>query len=44
MSEQNLERWIDDPNEWKEGALMPSFDSLPKSQLHALAAYLIGLK
>ena len=44
MSEQNLERWIANPQQWKEGALMPSFASLPENQLHALAAYLIGLK
>ena len=43
MSELNLERWIHDPNHWKEGALMPSFP-LSHSDLHALAAYLIGLK
>ncbi|HEV3311462.1 MAG TPA: cytochrome c oxidase subunit II [Chloroflexota bacterium] len=43
MSEKNLERWISDPNQWKEGVQMPSF-SLSKSDLHALATYLIGLK
>lgn len=43
MSEINLERWISDPNAWKPGALMPAF-SLSKSDLHALAAYLISLK
>jgi cytochrome c oxidase subunit II len=43
MSELNLERWIHDPNHWKEGVLMPGFP-LSHSDLHALAAYLIGLK
>lgn len=43
MSEQNLERWIHDPQLYKPGALMPPF-ALSKHQLHALAAYVIGLK
>jgi cytochrome c oxidase subunit 2 len=43
MSQLNLERWIHVPGRWKEGVLMPGFP-LPPSHLHALAAYLLGLK
>jgi len=43
MSELNLERWIHDPNHWKEGVKMPAFSFDPQ-QLHELAAYLYGLK
>lgn len=43
MSKINLERWIHDPNHWKEGVLMPAFP-LPHSQLRELATYLTGLK
>lgn len=43
MSTKNLERWIQDPGKYKEGALMPNF-ALTKHQLKALATYLINLK
>lgn len=44
MSEKTLEKWIDDPNSYKPGVVMPGYPFLSKQDLHALAAYLISLK
>ena len=43
MSQQNLARWVNDPNAYKPGALMPAFHFNSK-QLQDLSAYLAGLK
>ena len=43
MSQQNLARWVHDPNAYKPGALMPAFHFNSKD-LHDLSAYLAGLK
>ena len=40
MSVPNLERWISNPDRWKEGAKMPAFTNLTPHQLHALAEFL----
>jgi cytochrome c oxidase subunit 2 len=42
-NEQNLRRWLEDPQKIKEGAHMPNF-ILNKNELNALVAYLEGLK
>jgi len=42
-NEQNLRRWLEDPQKIKEGAHMPNF-ILNKEELNALVAYLEGLK
>lgn len=44
MSEQNLERWISNPNHWKQGVQMPAFPFLAKQDLHALATFLSEAK
>jgi cytochrome c oxidase subunit 2 len=40
MSVANLERWIRDPDTWKQGAKMPGFTDMTSAQLHALAVFL----
>lgn len=44
MSVPNLERWIKNPDVWKDGAKMPGFSNLTPTQLHDLAVFLYGLK
>ena len=44
MSELNLERWIRNPDHWKQDALMPGFPSLTPTELHALGTFLIEAK
>jgi cytochrome c oxidase subunit II len=40
---ENLSRWIDDPDNFKHGSLMPSMH-LTKAQVEQIAAYLVTLK
>jgi cytochrome c oxidase subunit II len=40
---ENLARWIDDPNTFKHGSLMPSMH-LTKTQIDQITAYLVTLK
>ena len=44
MSIPNLERWIDDPDKYKEGVKMPPFNELTKHDLKALATFLYDAK
>ena len=44
MSIPNLERWVTNPDQWKEGAKMPAFGFLTPSQLHDLATFLYEAK
>jgi cytochrome c oxidase subunit 2 len=41
---QSLRRWITHPQASKPGALMPRFDMLPETDVHAIAAWLEGLQ
>ncbi|WP_127532686.1 cytochrome c oxidase subunit II [Paenibacillus kobensis] len=44
-TEENLKRWIEDPNAVKPGALMPAFkDELSEQEIDGIAKYLAGLK
>ena len=40
---ENLAKWIDDPDTFKHGSLMPSMH-LTKSQIDQITAYLVTLK
>ncbi|MET3575837.1 cytochrome c oxidase subunit II [Bhargavaea ullalensis] len=41
---ENIVNWIQDPQKYKPGNLMPAFDSLSDEDLDAIADYLLGLK
>jgi cytochrome c oxidase subunit 2 len=44
ITQNDLMAWIHDPNTYKPGVVMPGYPFLSKSDLRALAAYLISLK
>lgn len=44
LDQQDLERWIANPNTYKPGVLMPPYPFLTSKDLHALSAYLLSLK
>jgi cytochrome c oxidase subunit 2 len=44
MDEKDLEAWIENPNTYKPGVLMPPYPFLSQKDVHALAAYLLSLK
>jgi len=43
-NKENIVNWVQDPQKYKPGNLMPAFDSLSDEDLDAIADYLLGLK
>jgi cytochrome c oxidase subunit 2 len=41
---QGFEKWLSRTHEVKPGVLMPTFDMVPKTDVHALASYLEELQ
>jgi cytochrome c oxidase subunit 2 len=44
LTQQNLAQWVENPNTYKSGVVMPGYPFLSKKDINALSAYLMSLR